>query len=63
MTATFTASLGLPDWSPAPSISRGIPSASPAVIEPLRNFRRGIGFIALLTMDLACCVVIGRSRR
>ena len=62
MTATFTASLGPPGRGPAPSISRGIPSARPAVIEPLRKLRRGIGFISLLTMNRECFGVDGRSR-
>ncbi len=62
MTATFTASLGLPDRGPAPSISLGIPIARPAAIEPLRKLRRAIGFISMLTMDLGCFGVNGRSR-
>src|SRR5262249_35155977 len=48
ITATFTVSLGPTGRAPAPSNSRGIPSARPAVIESLRKFRRGIGFISLL---------------
>src|SRR5262249_45893960 len=47
MTATFTASLGPPARGPAPSISRGIPSPRPAVIEPLRKLPRGLGFMSL----------------